>query len=150
VTRTLAAALLVAATACSSGYRAAAPSPSPSPTASASPSPTSCLDTAQTQLDLNTCATAQSASAERALAEVLATVRNASEPARRADLDRGQRAWIAYRDTFCPTYGAGGSIDAMNVATCRANLAFERARAICDWYAPQAPEDAPAVCARYT
>ena len=162
MTRTLATALLAAAlaatTACSSGHRAAGPSPAPAPsttaslagtpTASATPSPPSCFDTAESTLEMNDCAARDERDAERLLAAVLAAVRKKLDPAGRATLDRTQRAWRAYRDTFCPTFRAGGSIDTLNELGCYAGLEMDRARDVCDWYSPNATEDRPAICAK--
>lgn len=125
----------------------ASPTATPSPTASpTSTAPPDCFDTAQTQADLNACAARDRDAAEATLNAVLAAARAATSGTERATLDRSQREWETYRATFCGFHTAGGSIGPMNAASCRATLAHDRARDVCDWLAPNATEDQPPVC----
>jgi uncharacterized protein YecT (DUF1311 family) len=161
----MAAAVVVAAAAGAAGGYAAHPgtapaarTPSPtataaaSPTSTATPSPTptpsrlACWDTAQTQVALNDCAAADMRAAEHTLTAVLATVRAAAGTRQRAALDRAHREWLAYRDTICASNADGGTIDGLDVASCRATLATDHAREICTWWSPNSAEDQPAEC----
>lgn len=128
----------------------ASPSPTTTPSPTASPTPTAtpdCFDTARTQADLNACAARDRDAAEATLNAVLAAARAATSGTERTTLDRSQREWEAYRTTFCGFHTAGGgSVGPMNAASCRAALAHDRARDVCDWLAPNVAEERPPVC----
>jgi uncharacterized protein YecT (DUF1311 family) len=119
----------------------ATPSPTPTPT------PTSCFDTAQTQLAMNDCAGAEATKAAATLAKVLTEAHRRLDGPEEAALDRAQRAWLAYRAAYCDSLAAGGSIDAMNVASCRSGLDTERARDVCTFLFPNGGDETPTCAA---
>jgi uncharacterized protein YecT (DUF1311 family) len=121
----------------------ATPSATPSPTASPGPDE-ECVAAAQTQLALNECAALAAADAEAQLGEVLADVRRGTSGAQRTALDKSQREWLTYRKTFCDAFlVASGSIGLMNFSTCRADLAVQRARALCTFASPNVEAEPP-------
>ncbi len=90
-----------------------------------------CLDKAQTQVQMNACAAADLAAADkplnRAYQEMLARLKG-NDPALR-QLREAQRQWLGFRDAECrfsTRSSAGGSINPMLVAQCRAELTRAR------------------------
>jgi uncharacterized protein YecT (DUF1311 family) len=89
----------------------------------------------------------EAATLDAALSQV-----RAREPAsRQAALDKSQRRGEIFVATFCSAHGMdGGSIAGVNVATCRAALARQRAVDVCNWFMPNAEfgalADPPGAC----
>jgi len=95
--------------------------------------PTQDCNRANTQLDLNQCAQANSDSADRKLNEVYhAAMDAAGDKASRTQLRDSERTWIQFRDRECarqvgPREG-GGSIWPMNLAGCLEEKTAQRIR----------------------
>jgi uncharacterized protein YecT (DUF1311 family) len=116
---------------------------SPTPT----PTPTSCFDTAQTQLAMNDCAGAEATKAAATLAKVLTEAHRRLDGPEEAALDRAQRAWLAYRGTYCASLTGGGTIDPTNVALCWSDLDTRRARDVCTFLSPNGGDETPTCAA---
>ena len=76
---------------------------------------------AQTQLDMNQCASAEYTKADKALNSTYQQVLKATSGEQTDLLKKSQNKWIEYRDADCKfqTYSSkGGSINSMNVSHC--------------------------------
>lgn len=100
-------------------------------------------DCTGTQQELNTCAAEELEQVGAALDAVLADVRSFVSTARQRALDDSQQQWISYRDTLCEAHALeDGSIQTLNVLTCRIDLTHQRAVDVCTWALPNAELDA--------
>lgn len=92
---------------------------------------------AMTQADLNTCAAATHARADRRLNEAYAALRGELGAAEQKRLKAAQQAWLKLRDLDC-AYQAGrsegGSSHGMEVGFCRATLSEARADQLERWH----------------
>jgi uncharacterized protein YecT (DUF1311 family) len=87
----------------------------------------------RTQLDMNNCAAAELAHADRALNETYQAVLRLLDPERVELLREAQRAWIRWRDAECEFEAsefAGGSMEPMIQALCLAHVTKERTKAL--------------------
>ncbi|MEE4411518.1 MULTISPECIES: lysozyme inhibitor LprI family protein [unclassified Serratia (in: enterobacteria)] len=98
-------------------------------------SESNCLQTAQSQAELNDCAaqTYKNADGEmnKAYKKVMDTLK--SSPEKSKALLQAQRAWLKFRDADCAflsSNSAGGSINAMNNALCLSERTTERTNSL--------------------
>ena len=102
----------------------------------------SCLQTAQTQSDMNACAGDGAKAADQRLNAAYRDLLRYVDEGGKAKLVAAQRAWLAFRDADCAFWGAGdGSIAAMNAASCLADRSNQRAEELKAW-PPNASRDA--------
>ncbi|MBI2169883.1 MAG: DUF1311 domain-containing protein [Actinobacteria bacterium] len=95
-----------------------------------------------TQADLNDCAIGELRDAEGKLEDVLTDVRPHAG-ARSEALAESQRLWLEYRDVFCEAHAfEEGSIQPLNVASCKTALTQARIDDVCSWLVPNAEPDA--------
>ena len=89
---------------------------------------------ANTQSDMNICATADAAQADSALNLVYGKVmKRVTDPQAKKLLRDAERAWISYRTAECDFVGfstTGGSIQPMIIAGCLADIARQRTKAL--------------------
>jgi uncharacterized protein YecT (DUF1311 family) len=100
----------------------------------------SCMDTAKTQWDLTQCSLQELRAANRKMAAAYKAVMCHQEGDDKKALAASQRAFEAFRKADCAFWGGGGSISAMNVNLCAADLANRRATELDTW-PPNAPRD---------
>lgn len=115
---------------------------------------TACYDKAQTQAQLSACSAADLKQADDRLNQHYRQLQDRlkSDAAVRKQLLDAQRKWLAFRDAECAfqaTRSSGGSIHAMNVNRCLADLTQARAEALHKHLdcAQQAGEQDAASCA---
>ncbi len=102
----------------------------------------SCLEAAVTTVEMNQCAAGIAKAAEVRMDRSYREVMRYLEPDEKEELEASQRAWEAFRKADCAFWGGGGgSIATMNLLTCLANLAHERAKELDSW-PPNVPRDA--------
>lgn len=115
------------------------------------PSATECGDGDQSQL--NDCAGQELAAAEATLGTVLADVLSHAG-FRRGALEESQQQWLVYREVFCQAHALeDGSIQELNVLSCKAALTTQRSRDVCEWILPNSGLDAvvnpPETCRQF-
>lgn len=84
---------------------------------------------ASTQMEMNTCATAQFQTADKKLNETYQNALKRAEPPQRDLLKKAQIAWIALRDADCALVSSGtegGSIQPMIASQCMTDKTDER------------------------
>ena len=112
-----------------------------SSTALAAPKPKSCWDAAQTQDELNRCASADATAAQQQLTRVYQQIQQkyADDPAFVAKLKAAQAAWTTFRDAemqaiFPPAHDAKrGSVLPMCVSIWQTRLTEQRTRQLRRW-----------------
>ncbi|MGP2927122.1 lysozyme inhibitor LprI family protein [Serratia bockelmannii] len=94
-----------------------------------------CLQTAQSQAELNDCAAQTYKNADGEMNKVYKKVMDTlkTSPEKSKALLQAQRAWLKFRDadcTFLSSNSADGSINAMNNALCLSERTTERANSL--------------------
>jgi uncharacterized protein YecT (DUF1311 family) len=91
------------------------------------------------------CAASRLATSERLLKNVFAEVEGFYEDVPRRALQESQDKWLAYRDSYCDVLALNdGTIRAVNVPNCKAQLTEQRIETLCAWVVPNASLDAVA------
>lgn len=114
--------------------------------------PDACMDQAQTQAQMTACAGAAFKRADDDLnvAYQQARTRLKGDAQGARMLQDAQRAWLRFRDAECAfatRLNAGGSIEPMNVALCRAELTQARTAQLQKYMACRHDASSDAVCA---
>jgi uncharacterized protein YecT (DUF1311 family) len=101
-----------------------------------------CYDRAMTQPEINACAAADAADADRRLNRSYQALLCYLDDEEKERLKAVQRAWLAFRDVDCAYWASGGgSIAPMNRLQCIAMLSNQRAMEL-DGLPPNTPRDA--------
>jgi uncharacterized protein YecT (DUF1311 family) len=104
-----------------------------------SPKPPDCLDTAQTQSELNECAGGKATQADQKLNEAYQALlkKYADKAAFIARLLKAQRAWVTFRDAQLemkfPPGEEAGSVEPMCYALYKAELTEQRSNELRQW-----------------
>lgn len=90
---------------------------------------TSNCEKAQTQLEMNQCAQAKKAQTDKRLNDVYRRYRQRLQPAHKQKLTDAQRAWLAFRESWCSFIASGaegGTVQPLVLSECLRGVTEQR------------------------